>query len=98
MFAPASWVNLACSVRAVTGERFRGSEADGAPVRGWISTRWRRHHEGQSHGGGSNLLLAEEFDLRQLRKPCRNRASASRASPFHSDFLNSSSRLQFHSI
>jgi hypothetical protein len=28
-----------------------------------ISTRWRRDHEGQSHAGGSNLLLAEEFDL-----------------------------------
>jgi hypothetical protein len=28
-----------------------------------ISTRWRRDHDGQSHAGGSNLLLAEEFDL-----------------------------------
>ena len=28
-----------------------------------ISTRWRRDHEGQNHAGGSNLLLAEEFDL-----------------------------------
>jgi hypothetical protein len=28
-----------------------------------ISTRWRRDQDGQSHVGGSNLLLAEEFDL-----------------------------------
>ena len=28
-----------------------------------ISTRWRRDQEGQSHIGGSNLVLAEEFDL-----------------------------------
>jgi hypothetical protein len=28
-----------------------------------ISTRWRRDQVGQSHAGGSNLLLAEEFDL-----------------------------------
>ena len=28
-----------------------------------ISTRWRRDQDGQSHAGGSNLLLAEEFDL-----------------------------------
>jgi hypothetical protein len=28
-----------------------------------ISTRWRRHQGGQSHAGGSNLVLAEEFDL-----------------------------------
>jgi replication initiator protein len=28
-----------------------------------ISTRWRRDQDGQSHAGGSNLLLAEEFEL-----------------------------------
>src|ERR1700742_5013370 len=28
-----------------------------------ISTRWRQDQDGQSHAGGSNLLLAEEFDL-----------------------------------
>jgi hypothetical protein len=28
-----------------------------------ISTRWRRDQDGQDHAGGSNLLLAEEFDL-----------------------------------
>jgi Plasmid encoded RepA protein len=28
-----------------------------------ISTRWKRDHSGQSQTGGSNLLLAEEFDL-----------------------------------
>ena len=28
-----------------------------------ISTRWRRDQDGQNHAGGSNLLLAEEFDL-----------------------------------
>ena len=28
-----------------------------------ISTRWKRDQSGQSNSGGSNLLLAEEFDL-----------------------------------
>jgi hypothetical protein len=28
-----------------------------------ISIRWRRDQDGQSHAGGSNLLLAEEFEL-----------------------------------
>jgi hypothetical protein len=28
-----------------------------------ISTRWRGEQDGQNHSGGSNLLLAEEFDL-----------------------------------
>ena len=28
-----------------------------------ISTRWRRDQDGQNHAGGSNLLLAEVFDL-----------------------------------
>ena len=28
-----------------------------------ISTRWKRDQNGQNHTGGSNLLLAEEFDL-----------------------------------
>jgi hypothetical protein len=28
-----------------------------------ISTRWRRHQGSQSHAGGCNLVLAEEFDL-----------------------------------
>jgi Plasmid encoded RepA protein len=28
-----------------------------------ISTRWRQEQDGQSHAGGSNLLLAEEFGL-----------------------------------
>ena len=28
-----------------------------------ISTRWRRDQDGQSHTGGANLVLAEEFDL-----------------------------------
>ena len=28
-----------------------------------ISTRWRRDQDGQNHAGGSNLVLAEEFDF-----------------------------------
>jgi hypothetical protein len=28
-----------------------------------ISTQWQRDQSGQCHSGGSNLLLAEEFDL-----------------------------------
>jgi len=28
-----------------------------------IATGWKRDHSGQSDTGGSNLLLAEEFDL-----------------------------------
>jgi hypothetical protein len=28
-----------------------------------ISTRWKREESGESHAGGSNLLLAEEFEL-----------------------------------
>ena len=62
-----------------------------------ISTRWRRDQDGQSHAGGSNLVLAEEFDPGGLRRSCPKQVLRSRASRSHRDSLNSLSRLRFHS-
>src|SRR5580658_6221187 len=64
-----------------------------------ISTRWKRDHDGQSHAGGSNLLLAEEFDLwwtpQTLPEPGLGQSSVTLSQRFFEQLVEAPVPLEF---
>ena len=67
-----------------------------------ISTRWRRDQDGQNHAGGSNLLLAEEFDLwwtpQTLPEPSLGQSSVTLSQRFFEQLVEAPVPLDLRAI
>jgi Plasmid encoded RepA protein len=67
-----------------------------------ISTRWRTDQEGQSHALGSNLLLAEEFDLwwtpQRLPREPLGRSSVTLSQKFFNQLIEAPVPLDLRAI
>ncbi len=67
-----------------------------------ISTRWRGDQGGQSHAGGSNLVLAEEFDLwwtpQKLPQPGFARSSVTLSQRFFEQLVEAPVPLDLRAI
>jgi hypothetical protein len=67
-----------------------------------ISTRWRRDQDGQIHAGGSNLVLAEEFDLwwtpQKLPQPGLGQSSVTLSQRFFEQLVEAPVPLDLRAI